>query len=160
MYSLLNPNLGAALTANRQTLFALGELINVTRSLADSLKDTARLLHQENSLSVSERSILLDLRKHGRQTVPDLARRRGVSRQYIQTTVNPLLEQGLLEARENPAHRRSSFVVLTEAGTQLIRQVMKKEGAFMNGLARNLEAEEIRQATETLARVEKLIGRE
>jgi DNA-binding MarR family transcriptional regulator len=145
---------------NRQTLFALGELINVTRTLADTLKDTARELHQENSLSVSERSILLDLRKHGRQTVPDLARRRGVSRQFIQATVNPLLEQGLLEAQDNPAHRRSNFVVLTEAGTQLIRQVMKKEGAFMNGIALDLDADEIRQAAETLARVEKLIDRE
>ena len=72
------------MSGNRQTLFALGELINVTRTLADTLKDTARVLHQENSLSVSERSILLDIRKHGRQTVPDLARRRGVSRQFIQ----------------------------------------------------------------------------
>jgi DNA-binding MarR family transcriptional regulator len=145
---------------NRQTLFALGELINVTRTLADTLKDTARELHQENSLSVSERSILLDLRKHGPQTVPDLARRREVSRQFIQATVNPLLEEGVLEARDNPAHRRSKLIALTDAGVQLIRQVMKKEGAFMNGIALDLDADEIRQAAETLARVEKLIARE
>jgi DNA-binding MarR family transcriptional regulator len=145
---------------NRQTLFALGELINVTRILADTLKDTARELHRENSLSVSERSILLDLRKYGPLTVPDLARRREVSRQFIQATVNPLLEEGVLEARDNPAHRRSKLIVLTEAGTQLIRQVMKKEGAFMNGIALDLDADEIRQAAETLARVEKLIDRD
>ncbi len=148
------------MSGNRQTLFALGELINITRTLADTLKDTARELHQENSLSVSERSILLDLRKHGPQTVPDLARRREVSRQFIQATVNPLLAEGVLEARDNPAHRRSKLIALTEAGTQLIRQVMKKEGAFMTGIALDLDADEIRQAAETLARVEELIDRE
>ncbi|MDX2473194.1 MAG: MarR family winged helix-turn-helix transcriptional regulator [Candidatus Krumholzibacteria bacterium] len=145
---------------NRQTLFALGELINVTRTLADTLKDTARALHQENSLSVSERSILLDLRKHGPQTVPDLARRREVSRQFIQATVNPLLEEGVLEAQGNPAHRRSKLIVLTDAGVQLIRQVMKKEGSFMTDIATDLNAEEIRQAAETLARVQGLVGRD
>ena len=148
------------MSGNRQTLLALGELINITRTLADTLKDTARELHQENSLSVSERSILLDLRKHGPQTVPDLARRREVSRQFIQATVNPLLAEGVLEARDNPAHRRSKLIALTEAGTQLIRQVMKKEGAFMTGIALDLDADEIRQAAETLARVEELIDRE
>jgi DNA-binding MarR family transcriptional regulator len=144
----------------RQTLFALGELINITRTLADTLKDTARELHRENSLSVSERSILLDLRKYGPLTVPDLARRREVSRQFIQATVNPLLEEGVLEARENPAHRRSKLIVLTDVGVQLIRQVMKKEGSFMTGISTDLNAEEIRQATETLARVQGLVGRD
>ena len=143
----------------RQTLFALGELINITRVLSDTLKDTARELHEENSLSVSERSILLDLRKYGPLTVPDLARRREVSRQFIQATVNPLLAEGVLETRDNPAHRRSKLMALTEKGTQLIRQIMKREGAFMNGLATDLEADEIHQAAETMVRVEELLER-
>ena len=144
---------------NRQTLFALSELISITRTLADTLKDTARDLHQENSLTVSERTILLDLRKHGSLTVPDLARLREVSRQFIQATVNPLLVEGVLKAQDNPAHRRSKLIALTEAGTQLIRQVMKKEGAFMADLAEDLEADEIRQASETVARVKSLLDR-
>ena len=143
----------------RQTLFALSELISITRTLAETLKDTARELHEENALSVSERSILLELRKNGPLTVPDLARRRDVSRQFIQATVNPLLVDGVLEAQANPAHKRSKLVALTEKGNELIRQIMKREGALMNGLATDLEADEIRQAAETMTRVEKLLER-
>ena len=143
----------------RQTLFALSELISITRTLAETLKDTARELHEDNALSVSERSVLLELRKHGPLTVPDLARRREVSRQFIQATVNPLLVEGVLEAQDNPAHKRSKLVALTEKGNELIRQIMKREGALMNGLAADLEADEIRQAAETMTRVEGLLER-
>ena len=149
----------AAADDDRQTIFALGELINATRDLADALRDTARDLHRDEDLSVPARSLLLELRKSGPLTVPALARRRELSRQFVQTTVNPLLAGGILAAQPNPAHRRSPLLVLTAAGTELIRQVMRREGALMHGLAADLTPAELRQAADTLTRLQEAVER-
>lgn len=142
----------------RQSLFALHELIGATRSLAEALKSAARQLHEQSGLSVPERALLLELRKSGPLTVPDLARRRGVSRQFIQNTINPLLAQGTVVAEPNPAHRRSKLMGLTPAGVELIRQVMRREGALMQELAVDVEAGTLRQAADTLGQVERLLS--
>ncbi len=151
--------------SGRPTLFALNVLITATRALAESLKETARELHDDLGLSVPERSILLELRKNGPMTVPALARHREVSRQFIQATVNPLMGKGILESRPNPAHRRSKLIALTAEGTQLLRQVMRREGSLMQELAVGLAAEDtgqaaadIRQAAETVAQVQSLLA--
>jgi len=143
---------------NRQTMFALNELIVATRTLADSLKDTARHLHGQMELSVPARAVMLELRKSGPLTVPELARRRGVSRQFIQVTVNPLLADGTLETRANPAHQRSKLVALSDRGTEKIKQVMRREGALLQELAPDLAPDEIRQATATLTQLQQLLA--
>ena len=143
--------------SSRQSLCALNELLTSTRNLADTLKETAQNLHEDLDLSVSERTMLLELRKHGPMTVPALARLREVSRQFIHTTVNPLLAEGLLETRPNPAHRRSRLLALTDKGTDLILRVMRREGALMHELASEFGSGEIRQAAEILVRVQEVI---
>ena len=139
--------------SDRQTVFALNELIMATRSLADLLHETATHLHEDSDLSVAERAVMLELRKSGALAVPELARRRDVTRQSTQVTVNPLLKRGLLEKRPNPAHRRSSLIGLTETGTALIRKAMRKEGDLLAELARDLDAHEVREARDVLARL-------
>lgn len=143
---------------SRQTLFVLNELIVATRTLADALKDTARHLHGPSQLSVPARAVMLELRKSGPTTVPELARRRQVSRQFMQVTVNPLLADGVLETQTNPAHRRSKLVALSAKGTAMIRQVMRREGALLQELATDLAPEDIRQATATLTQLQQLLA--
>jgi DNA-binding MarR family transcriptional regulator len=137
----------------RQTVFALNELIAATRRLADMLRETAQRIHVDSDLSVAERAVLFELRRHGPLTVPELARRRGVTRQSTQTTVNPLLARGVLRRAPNPAHRRSPLIELTPDGVVLIRKVMRREGDLLADLSRDLEVEELRQAREALERV-------
>lgn len=62
------------------------------------------------------REILADLYERGPQTVPQLARRRRVSRQHIQVLANRMEQAGLISPAPNPAHRRSQLIRLTEAG--------------------------------------------
>ncbi len=145
--------------ADRQTLFALNELIGATRALAATLKTAALALHGEQSLTVSQRSLLWSLKKSGPATVPTLARDRGVSRQYIQATANPLLAAGILITQANPAHRRSSFLAITPRGVELIRLAMRKEGDLMGHLAQDMSAEDIKLAAQTLVQVNKLMSR-
>src|SRR3979411_1518378 len=50
----------------------------------------------------------------GPLTVPQIARRMGLTRQAVQASVNRLLTEGLIEAVENPDHRRSPLIRITD----------------------------------------------
>jgi len=52
----------------------------------------------------------------GPSTVPDIARMRPVSRQHIQTMANDMAKKGLIQFVENPRHRRSKLLEITEKG--------------------------------------------
>lgn len=52
-------------------------------------------------------------------TAPQIGRAMGVTRQGAQKQLNLLLEQGLVEAHANPAHRRSPLYTLTPHGRRL-----------------------------------------
>ncbi len=71
----------------------------------------------EHSLQASQRAVLEFLSQQQAQIVPQIAREISVSRQHIQTVVNDLLALGLIEAVENPTHKRSSLIQLTNADT-------------------------------------------
>src|ERR687897_3324744 len=49
-------------------------------------------------------------------TVPQIARRMGLTRQSVHATVKRLVRDGLLEQTPNADHRRSRLVSMTEAG--------------------------------------------
>ena len=55
-------------------------------------------------------------------TAPQLGEAMGVTRQGAQKQINLLLDQGLVEARPNPAHRRSPLHFLTPQGLALYQQ--------------------------------------
>jgi DNA-binding MarR family transcriptional regulator len=73
------------------------------------------------------RAVLELLLRTGPRTVPEMARVRGVSRQHIQQQVDALLERGLLSRQDNPAHRRSPRIVLTDRGRALIQDMRARE---------------------------------
>ncbi|MGH9215889.1 MAG: MarR family transcriptional regulator, partial [Acidimicrobiales bacterium] len=65
----------------------------------------AGALHGALKVSAPMRAVLEFLQAQGPTPVPRIARSRGVSRQHVQTIVNELLDDGLVELRDNPAHR-------------------------------------------------------
>ncbi|HEY6425276.1 MAG TPA: helix-turn-helix domain-containing protein [Pseudonocardiaceae bacterium] len=50
-------------------------------------------------------------------TVAQIARRMGLTRQSVQASVNRCLQEAVLEAEDNPDHRRSPLIRLTELGS-------------------------------------------
>src|SRR5713226_7486871 len=50
------------------------------------------------------------------QTVPDIARAMGLTRQSVQRVANELVESGLLERSGNPRHARADLMRLTDKG--------------------------------------------
>ncbi|MGQ0671067.1 MAG: MarR family winged helix-turn-helix transcriptional regulator [Actinomycetota bacterium] len=82
-------------------------------------------------------------------TVPQIARRMGLTRQTVHTTVHRLLADGLVELAPNSDHRRSQLVCLTEHGGATYQAIDQKQAAWVNQLAAGLRRAEL----ETTARV-------
>lgn len=139
---------------DRRAVFALGELVAATRHLADTLADTAQRLHAAADLGLAERAILLELKKTGPHTVPDLARARGVTRQATQVTINALRKRDLVVRRPNPENRRSPLNALTPAGRDLVRQVMRAEGEALAEVVAGLDPDDLHAAAEVVAAVD------
>jgi DNA-binding MarR family transcriptional regulator len=82
-------------------------------------------------------------------TVPQIARRMGLSRQTVHTTVSRLGADGLVELVPNADHRRSQLVSVTELGRAKYQAVDETQAAWVNRLAAGLRRSEL----ETTARV-------
>ena len=113
----------------------------------------AGALHGARKVSAPMRAVLEFLHAHGPTPVPRIARSRGVSRQHIQTIVNELLDEGLVELRDNPAHRRSCLVALTAAGDAAIAGIRDTERTVLGDAFSDFDTAEVRAATETFRAV-------
>jgi DNA-binding MarR family transcriptional regulator len=134
---------------------ALGEVIEETRLLFHRLKRLAEQVHGQGEATAGKRGVLRDLAHRGPRTVPQLARARPVSRQHIQVLVNGLLEEGLVERAENPAHRRSPLVRLTAKGARRVERMEEREAVLLARLRLPVSGDEL----ETSARVLRALRR-
>ncbi|QTD45099.1 MarR family winged helix-turn-helix transcriptional regulator [Ottowia testudinis] len=83
-------------------------------------------------------------------TAPQVGESMGVTRQGAQKQLNLLLEQGLVEARHNLAHRRSPLYVLTPQGVALYQKADALWAAQAAELAALIPAVKTRAATAVL----------
>jgi DNA-binding MarR family transcriptional regulator len=133
-------------------------LLDDVRLLFHRAAHTTEQLHAAEGVSASERAVLELLHRTGAGSVADLARRRGVSRQHIQTLVNGLLERGLVAARDNPAHRRSPLILLTPAGGTLIDRMTAREERYLDDARPRVLARDVETARRVLATLHDAIG--
>jgi DNA-binding MarR family transcriptional regulator len=83
-------------------------------------------------------------------TVPQIARRMGLTRQAVQATVNRLAAEALVEARDNLDHRRSPLIALTERGNQKYAAVDQQQGRWINELSAGLTVTDLAAAERVL----------
>lgn len=126
-----------------------------TRRLFQRLGSELESLHRGHGLSTSQRAVLEFLDRQGAQTVPEMARHHGVSRQHIQTLVNDLLRLGCVEAVPNPAHRRSSLIRMTELGRDTFRRIKTLDAAVVEAIGHGLAAEDLHITERTLQAMER-----
>jgi DNA-binding MarR family transcriptional regulator len=129
---------------------AYEEIIDETTGLFHLLHAVAAQLHGGGELTAGRRGILRGLDRLGPQTVPQMARARPVSRQYIQLLVNELEADGLVELYENPAHRRSRLVRLTDAGRASLAEMYRREASVYATLDLPVTQAQLREAAATL----------
>lgn len=121
-------------------------LAEVYVALGPVYRRVARIVDRDeqlSGLSVGVRNVLDQLRRGGDRTVPQLARGQELSRQYVQRMVDEARGAGLLELRENPAHRRSCLVHLTGRGAEAIDAVLTREHALLERVGGDLTGEEL-----------------
>ena len=76
-------------------------------------------------------------------TVPQIARRMGLTRQSVHTTVNRLVADGMVGLAANADHRRSQLARLTERGRATYQAINLKQAAWVSRLAAGLTAAEL-----------------
>jgi len=76
-------------------------------------------------------------------TVPQIARRMGLTRQAVQASVNRLLGEALVEAAGNPDHRRSPIIRMTELGGRTYAAIQQRQVTWINELAAGFKRAEL-----------------
>lgn len=132
------------------------KIVALTRAVRDTfnrLKAVTDALHDDLGVTAAMRAVMESLHEEGPMTVPQIASSKGVTRQHIQMLVNGLCEAGLASVNENPAHRRSSLIALTEKGKRVFATMRAREAEIISELATGLDANALETATEILTRL-------
>ena len=109
-----------------------------------------RLAEQEG-LTAARWQVLGAVALAGRPlTVPQIARRMGLTRQAVQATVNQLHRDTLIETSDNPDHRRSPLINLTERGRQKYAALDRQQIAWINELSAGLKLSDLAAAARLL----------
>jgi DNA-binding MarR family transcriptional regulator len=128
-------------------------LFGEVNALANRLRTAGAVADRKDNLPAGGLRILQILDQHGPQTVPEIARNRGSSRQNIQTLVNRLASEGCVELTSNPAHKRSALVRCTDRGKALLSVVNDRETKFLEGLIPHLPEAGLVSATALLRQI-------
>jgi DNA-binding MarR family transcriptional regulator len=83
-------------------------------------------------------------------TVPQIARRMGLTRQSVHATVNRLVRDGFLELLPNADHRRSPLVRLTKSGSAKYEAIDARQATWINRLARGIGRADLDTARKVL----------
>jgi DNA-binding MarR family transcriptional regulator len=129
---------------------ALYEVLRQVRPLTLNSARVVEASLRPQGLSVGMRAVLEILADHGPAAVPAIADRLDLARQGVQRHVDDLIGLGYVEARPNPAHRRSVLIALTPAGAELIDRVRNDELRHLAAMAQDCTSEEITAAVKVL----------
>ncbi|MCB9778550.1 MAG: winged helix-turn-helix transcriptional regulator [Alphaproteobacteria bacterium] len=135
---------------------ALDALIWETRMLFRTLRAASDRVHGGPE-SAARRSILIELTEDTR-TAPALAAARHISRQAVQTQLDALAAELLVERLPNPAHKRSWLWRATARGRAQVAELKAREAQVLAELSGLPEVQRIAAASEVLAAVREGLG--
>jgi DNA-binding MarR family transcriptional regulator len=101
-------------------------------------------------ISVADRAVMEFLYPDRILSVPEIAGQYQVSRQHIQTTVNSLLDAGLVATRDNPRHKRSLLIMLNPKGRELFAEILQKDEEIIEVLFSRISKSSIQVTQQTL----------
>ena len=126
------------------------EVTWLIRRLFRAMAQFADRYLQAHGLSAADRAVLEFLYPEYELSVPEIATRYQVSRQHVQVTVNALLEDGFLESRPNPRHKRSPLFALTRVGRELFGRMRTAETELLDVLFAGVPMDDIECTRQTL----------
>lgn len=128
-------------------------LTGAVRAAFNRLKALGDALHGDLEVTASMRAVMETLADAGAMTVPQIAKLKGVTRQHVQLLADALVEAGLAAVKENPAHRRSSLIALTEKGRRTFAKMRAREAPIVEDIAAGFEAHDLERAAAVLTRL-------
>src|SRR5689334_5728011 len=135
----------------------LSELVVEVAALAHQLRKTDFRLQQKEGLLAPGRAVLQVLAEEGPRTVPWIAAKQNASRQNVQIIANRFADQGFVEFKTNPAHKKSDLVQITEKGRQALATSQHREGTILERLA-EIDETQVHSALELLRRMRHELG--
>ncbi len=138
------------MTAKSDKMVALTRAV---RAAFNRLKALGDELHGDLDITTAMRAVMETLSEEGPMTVPQIAKSKSVSRQHIQMLADALCEAGLAAVKDNPAHRRSSLLTLTEKGKRAFATMRAREVSVVSELANEFDARELDNAAQVLSRL-------
>jgi DNA-binding MarR family transcriptional regulator len=110
-------------------------------------------IHEQSGLTTSECRIMRVLEQGDKLTVPDIAVVLGKSRQFVQTVCNDLHAHAYLEFVDNPRHKRSKRVILTDSGQQVFCLASEKENMTIEQIISNVDQKKALQVCKILKKI-------
>ena len=86
-------------------------------------------------------------------TVPGVARVLGQSRQAVQRITDVMVEDGLLAYQQNPKHKRSVLITLTEEGNHVYNMLREQQDPWVMENTQEILIEELDQALRLIHRL-------
>ncbi|MDE9451696.1 MarR family transcriptional regulator [Aliiroseovarius sp. Z3] len=121
----------------------LHKLVWTSRPLMQAAEACVEAGLKGTGLTVRMRAVLEILHTYGDLSVPEIAAKLEINRQYVQLMVNETLATGVTEQRPNPRHKRSPILMLTDEGRRLIEDIIARELALMEEIGADFDSEEI-----------------
>src|SRR6266542_603443 len=133
------------------TAQAATKLILSTFRANGLLLDAGDLLSADEGLTSARWQVLGAIALGARPlTVPQIARRMGLTRQSVHATVKRLVHDGFLELAPNADHQRSQLVQLTELGRARYRAMERRQVAWVSRLTEGLDISSLETTASTL----------
>jgi DNA-binding MarR family transcriptional regulator len=130
---------------------ATGQLIYDVLRLQPRLIAAGDALTADLGLSSARWQILGTIRsRQQRLTVADIARIFGQSRQSVQRIANDMVRDGLIRSEDNPGHKRSPFLVLTDEGQRIGDEVEMRRIDWTSMLSDRIGGHDPQQAISVL----------
>jgi DNA-binding MarR family transcriptional regulator len=131
-------------------------LLDESRALSDLATRRQESMARAQGQSRSRWQVLAALLP-GDLTVPQIARRLGVTRQNVQRLADILSEQGLVRFVTNPDHKRSSRLTLTKQGRDLANRLERADKDWKEGVVDHVETEDLETSLYTLRALRDII---
>jgi DNA-binding MarR family transcriptional regulator len=87
------------------------------------------------------------------QTVPQIARSMGLTRQAVQRLVDAMRKDELLVFRENPGHKRAKLISLSELGETVFSKLDEKQSEWAMNCSIDITKAELETTLSVLKRI-------
>ena len=114
-----------------------------------------------DAMSDAQLAVLATLRMHGRRTITALAERERVTAPSMTNMINGLEEQGFVLRTPDAEDRRRVQVDITEAGTEIVAQTIRRRDELLAEMLAELDftEEELTTLREASALMRKVVDR-